>query len=454
MRVLNLEVHNVQRISHVNFDLEGQSLFIVGGKNKQGKTSAILALLMALSGRSGMDDYPEIALTEGQGEGWVTVHLSGETEETHQPGGMTVKLRLIRKRNGTVVEEFVIEDIDGDPAPAPRELLKQLFNLRAFDPLEFQRMKPKARKELLEKLLGLDFTADREEYKRLFDKRTDLNREFKTVEAQLKGMPAHADCAEVSATDLVAELERRQTVNRNNATIRSHVEETVRQLDSASDRINDLNQQMEEIRKRLDALTASKTSLESKLIEQEKAAASLEDCELEDVRTQIANADQINRKARENARRKEVSDRWQDLGRRIDAINEKMDTIKTTNETKLREAEFPVDGMSLDAEGILLNGLPFDQASTAERIEASVRVGMALNPTLRLMVSQDGGALDDEAIVALDKILAENDFQMIVEVATRSPFDEDLCSVVLKDGKVAKVNAKKPTLFAEPEAVA
>ena len=62
MRVIGYEVHNIQKISEANFDLEGHNLFVIGGKNRQGKTSALTALLMALSGRSGMDDYPEIAL--------------------------------------------------------------------------------------------------------------------------------------------------------------------------------------------------------------------------------------------------------------------------------------------------------------------------------------------------------------------------------------------------------
>lgn len=454
MRVLNLEVHNVQRVSHINFNMDGHGLFLVGGKNRQGKSSTLIALLMALSGRSGMSNYPEIALKQGEDEGWITVKLSGETEETHQPGGITVKLRLVRKRNGTVAEEFVVEDVDGDPAPSPRGLLQSLFNLRAFDPLHFESMETKARKVLLEKMLGLDFTDSKEEYDRLYAKRTDLNREAKTIEAQLKGMPAYADCVEVSATELMAELERRQGVNQRNTAVRNQAVETEKSLSATGAAIDDLNQQMEALRKRLDALTEKKTSLESTLVEQKKAIEALADVDIAEVRTKIANVDDNNQKAHANARRKEVSERWQDLGKRIDAINEKLKNIQDTNEKKLREAKFPVEGMSMDADGILLNGLPFDQASCAERIEASVRVGMALNPTLRLMVSQNGGALDDEAIVALDKILAENDFQMIVEVATRSPFDEDLCSVVLKDGKVAKVNAKKPTLFAEPEAVA
>lgn len=457
MRVLNLEVHNVQRISDVRFDLDGRNLFLVGGKNAQGKTSALIALLMALSGRSGMDNYPEIALKDGEDEGWVKIDLSGEQEETHQPAGIRVELKLTRHaRKGVVVEEFQILDSDGDAAPAPRELLKRLFVLKAFDPLEFQRMKPKDQKALLEKLLGLDFTADREEYKRLFDKRTDVNRNFKAAKAQLDGMPTHPDVQEVSATDLMTELDRRQSINNENAEQRRSVDRAKESVDRCRESESQTRQKIEYMRQQLAEAESALVSkalttqhAESHLSEVTAAVALLVDMNTDEIRTQIKEADSTNAKARANAKRKEQFTAWQNLGKVADDLTEKMEKIEKANKKKLEDAEFPVDGMSLDADGVLLNGLPFGQASLKERIFASVDVGIALNPTLRLMVSQDGGALDAEAITALDEKLAESDFQMIVEIATRSESDEDLCAVVIKDGKVSKTNPVKPPVKAK-----
>ena len=50
MNVLRLQVHNIMRISDLDLDLDGHHLVLVGGKNGQGKTSAIKSLLMALCG--------------------------------------------------------------------------------------------------------------------------------------------------------------------------------------------------------------------------------------------------------------------------------------------------------------------------------------------------------------------------------------------------------------------
>jgi recombinational DNA repair ATPase RecF len=124
MKVLELVAHNVMGIKDVQFDLEGHNLFLIGGKNGQGKTSAIKALLMALCGRSGMSDYPEVALREGEDSGFVTVKLSG-SQELHDDKGFTVRLHMKRKVGGGVSEEFEVLDRrpSSQPKGSPKESL-------------------------------------------------------------------------------------------------------------------------------------------------------------------------------------------------------------------------------------------------------------------------------------------------------------------------------------------
>ena len=66
MKLLTYEAHNVLGVKDIKFDLTGRHLFLVGGANGQGKSSALTALTMALAGKSGMNDYPEIALRKGE----------------------------------------------------------------------------------------------------------------------------------------------------------------------------------------------------------------------------------------------------------------------------------------------------------------------------------------------------------------------------------------------------
>jgi len=92
--------------------------------------------------------------------------------------------------------------------------------------------------------------------------------------------------------------------------------------------------------------------------------------------------------------------------------------------------------MELNEDGLVWNNLPFEQASTSQRIMASVAVGMRLNPELRLLVCEHGSDLDVDTLDALDAVLKEHQFQMICEVVTRSKEDEERCAVVIADGEV------------------
>jgi hypothetical protein len=87
---------------------------------------------------------------------------------------------------------------------------------------------------------------------------------------------------------------------------------------------------------------------------------------------------------------------------------------------------------------VMFNGLPWGQCSKSVRTIASTKIGMALNPKLRLLVCQDGGDLDVHALDSLEKLLEENDFQMILELVTRSKADEDMCAVVIEGGETRK----------------
>jgi hypothetical protein len=457
MKLISLSAHNIQKVRDIRFDLEGRNLFLVGGKNKQGKTSAITSLLMALCGKSGMDSYPEVALREGEDEGWVKVSLTGDSENLHEDVGLTLELKLLRKRGGAVVEEFRVLDSAGEEAPEPRTLLKRLYQLKAFDPLAFARMKPADRKSLLEKLLDLDFAAEREQYKQLFEQRTGVNRDAKAAKARFDGIAFYPDVEERSVSDLMEEIDKATTVNSENNEHRTKLSTIRKQREATELSAAGVKEEIDRLQRKLESLNESAGKWKDQEDEQSKIVSGLADQNIAPLRAKIQTIEADNAKARSNAKRKEALDEYNRLENKSASLTEQLETLVNTQKQKIKDAEFPVDGMSVDEKGILLNGLPFEQASQAEQIMASVDVGIALNPTLRLMVCENGNDLDDETIAALDAKLEETDFQMIVELATRSAFDEDLCSVVIKDGKVAKTNpvkTKKPAagLFEGDEA--
>lgn len=444
MRVLNYQARNVLRVKDVDFKMEGHNLFLVGGKNAQGKSSAIKALLMALCGRSGMEDYPEVALREGQDQGWVKVKLSGSVE-LHESETLTVELFLRRKRNGQVLEEFRILDSAGEEAPEPRTLLKRMFEMRGFDPLEFERMDKKSRREKLLKLLGLDFSADKKEHKRLYEERAGVNRDGLRLKGKVEGMSHYPEAPKepVSIDDLMGEVERRAAVNRENEKARKDLETRARLVETGEAHVRKALDEAEKARQALAKAEQAAVDAEEALRaerakhdEQKAIVATLTDENVDEVRTKMRQAEQTNKQVAANKERDAGLAELESLRAESQSLTDRMKAIEERQAEAIKQAKFPVDGMAFDDEGVLLNGLPFEQASKRERIMASFEVGMALNPELRLLVCQDGGDLDEDAIVALDEKLREHDFQAIVELVTRSETDRELCQVVIKDGLV------------------
>jgi energy-coupling factor transporter ATP-binding protein EcfA2 len=437
MKVLNYQAHNVLRVSDVDFDLQGRHLFVVGGSNGHGKSSALTALLMVLCGKSGLEDYPSVPLKKDEDEGFVKVALEG---------GMTAELKLKRnKRSGAVLEEFKVYDAEGKEQAEPRALLKRLCELRGFDPLAFERLDKKAKRELLSKVVGLDLSAQKSEYKKKYEERTRIGNDGKRAKSHFESLPVHKDAPteEVSTADLMAELDRRQKHNDANAAEREKLAGLKTAL-AANDekhslalaKVAELEESLVAARSACDLAERKGETLGQQIKAQTAMNAVLADKSLDEVRQQIAASGDTNSKVRANKSKEDARVAVESLRKQYEALDKALADNLAAQEKALQEAPWPVPGLSLDDEGVMLDGLPIEQASRAKRIMTSVKIGMALNPKLRLLVCQDGSDLDTETLAALEQILAENDFQMLIELVTRTAADEELCAVVIKDGSV------------------
>lgn len=455
MKIISYEAHNVLGVKNIRFDMEGRHLFLVGGRNFQGKTSALTALVMTLCGKSGMGtkEYPAIALREGQKKGKVTIELTGSTD-LHESTGLTAELTLRRKASGVVVEEFRLLDSTGEEAPEPRKTLQRLFQLKAFDPLEFERMKPKDKASCVSQMLGLDLSKYDKEHKRVFDERTDAGRDGKKMVAQLEGMTKHKDAPkeEVKVADVLEQIDainvaqadraKQEQVSRDAETTLGACERLVA---DAENEVVRLEYELREAKERLVNNKKAVVEQQKVFAAQVKVLESFPDRsgELAPLREQIASAEDTNRKVRENQAYDKLAKEVKDFRGQYQALTDRLKEIAEERADEVASADWPIEGMELQEDGLVWNGLPFEQASTSQRIMASVAIGMRLNPELKLLVCEHGSDLDADTLDALDKVLKEQDFQCIVEIVTRTKEDEERCAVVIADGEVVGA-AKAP----------
>ena len=61
------------------------------------------------------------------------------------------------------------------------------------------------------------------------------------------------------------------------------------------------------------------------------------------------------------------------------------------------------------------------------------------------LVSEHGSDLDNETLDALAKVVEEHQFQLLIELVTRSKEDEERCAVIIADGEVVGATKAQDT---------
>lgn len=420
-KIIQLSVENVKRIQAVNIKPDG-SLVVIGGKHGNGKSSVLDSIMYALGGT---DVLPPVPLRNGTDKGHVTVNL----------GDIVVTRKFNRKKDGDVSTTLEIKRANGDKVSSPQALLDSICGQLAFDPLEFSRMKPKDQLEQLKSLVGLNFDELDKERAAHFQHRTDINRQNKGKQAEIDGTPEvpGVPAAEVSVAERVAAVREAERVNAYNVAARKILESAESVITTKATAVK----QAEEALKL--ALKAAQNAVEEAAKQREKVAALPADVDLAPLNEALGNAEKINQGVRQNIKRAELLNQASGLSSSADFLTEAIATIDAKKESLLKAAKFPVDGLSFGADGVLLNGLPLEQACTADRIRLSVAMGLALNPKLKLMLIREGSLLfnDETGLKLIDEMAQEADAQVWVE---RVSVGEE-CSLIIEDGRVAEVEA-------------
>ena len=193
MKILKLEAENIKKLKVVEITPAGNIVEITG-PNGSGKSSVLDSIFYALAGAK---DIPTQPIRRGQLKAHVKLEL----------GEITV-IRKFSKDTGT---SLVAEAKNGARFPTPQRLLDEMLGKLTFDPLEFSRMDPKKQLDQLRSMVKIDLDLDKLDADNAsdFEKRTDLNREIKTLDARGFGFtfPDDTPDDEIDVSKLAQELE-------------------------------------------------------------------------------------------------------------------------------------------------------------------------------------------------------------------------------------------------------
>lgn len=421
MKIVQLTAENVKRLVAVEIAPTG-ALVEISGRNGQGKTSVLDAIWWALAGTDAIQVQPirkeadKARIRLDLGEFVVTRTFSGKAS------GYTTTLK--------------VEAADGTPQAKPQTLLDSFMGALTFDPLGFTRMDAKGQFETLRALVpGYDFAAADRANQADYDRRHQVNQQAKQLRAQAAGVvvPPNLPKERPDEDGLLRQLQ--DAAEHNGGIQRRQANREARQAEREEKIAAALKHREEAAR-----LLTLAEELEARVAEIDQLFASApalpEPIDTSKVSEQIAQVRRVTAAMDARDRRDDLVRQAEELEAESTALTAGMVKREDEKRAAVAAAALPVNGIAFGDEQILLNGVPFAQASDAEALRASIAIAMAMNPKLRVIRVRDGSLLDEQGMAILREVAEANDFQVWIERvgAGRTGF-------VLEDGQLLRAPA-------------
>jgi DNA repair exonuclease SbcCD ATPase subunit len=429
LHVLKAEITKFKNIDYRIVEAQGRSM-IIAGKNEKGKSSLIQAI--SCSFNSVMT--PMEPIKEGEEKASVEITIGGELE------GEQLKYKISTYFTpGNKKGRLVIHDSEGQPIKGgEKTFLDSLIGDISFDIMKFVdlgvtdngKRSKSGSKEQVEMIMSLLPQEALEKIAKLghektekYDLRTDINREIKLYKGQIEASEfSQEDIEKYSKEKSIKEIsERKAKAEKFNQAHEKAVEFEENYIENAVDLENEAEEIEREISKLQKSLADKRQEIQnflnkkvevSKFLEKNPKPKDIDAIDnemqtLSDHNTKVAQVKELDAK---KATLKEKEDESQKYSDRLTEIESEKKEI-------FSNADMPVKGLAFDEEGVTYDGLPLCETNipTSKLIEIGARIGMALNPSLRLLVVKRGESLDNEHMEALLEICSKEGYQLLIE---------------------------------------
>lgn len=416
VRIVSLELENVKRVALVRLEPSPTGLTVIGGDNRQGKTSVLDGIGYALGG-----------------ERFRPTNLQREGSAAEARIEISLSNGLVVSRSG---KNAALKVTDPTGAKAGQKLLDSFCEELALNLPKFLAMTGREKAGVLLRILGIGdqlAALDREE-KAAYDERTAQGRVADQKLKYAREMPEHHDCPEtpVSAADLVAEA---QAVMARNAE-RQAARQNHAKLQAVADRrradVTDAQAELERAQRRL--AEAQEAWNEANAALQVSMAAPVDaDESTAEIERRLDEIEATNAKVRANLdKRKAVEDA--EVARGVyAALTAKVEDVRARRLALLEGAAMPLPGLSVENGELTYLGKAWDCMSSAEQIRAGVAIVRKLKPECGFVLL-DG--LERFDLAQLNDLGAWLEAEGLQAIATRVSRGDE-CAIIIVDGMVA-----------------
>jgi DNA repair exonuclease SbcCD ATPase subunit len=393
-----------------------ESVIKISGDNGAGKSSVLDSIAYAIGGKKLIPDNP-IRLGEDAAEIIVEVDdLIITRSFKRKDSGYTTTLKVSAK--------------DGATYSAGQEVLDALLGKLSFDPFEFSRMDEKKQADILKGLvdLGIDLPAWEAEYKKLYEDRTIAGREADRLKATAQSMQKYDGVPdeETPASKIVREYEAGKAAHDAEQSRLDDVVDAAEKLWAANNLIDTLQIQLSDAKANKEAASLFFNELDSVV------APILPD--LSEIKARMDSVEDTNSKIRANKERELAVERAKLAMSTHKKLDQEISAKLIEKDTAIKSAKYPVDGLMFDGDSLTYMGIPLSQASSGEKVILSAKIGMALNPKLKVLLIRDASLIGEKNYNALSGFAETEGYQLWLEYVDVT----GEIGIYLEDGEVSK----------------
>ena len=418
MKIHRFEAENVKRVRAVTLEPSPSGLTIIGGRNKQGKTSVLDAIAWALGGDKYRPDAP-----------------------TREGSVIPPSLKVIMS-NGIVVErkgknsDLTVTDPQGEKAG--QKLLDAFVEKLALDLPKFMAMSDKEKADVLLKIIGVEeqLKALRTRERQQYDERTMIGRLAEQKKAAAKDLAYYPDAPKepVSAMDLIQQQQAILAKNGENQKLRQNREILASSMRSLVNEITTIHEKIKALEAELDKRQNELEGVKERLIAANKTVEQLQDESTAEIEKSLMDIEAINIMVRSNLDKDKADEDAKEYVNQYNRLSADLETTRSEISALLSGAVLPLACLGINSENELTyRGHTWGDMSSAEQLQVATAIVRKLNPECGFVLIDKMESFDPAELAAFGAWLEKEGLQAI---CTRVSTGKE-CSIIIEDGMVA-----------------